>query len=419
MLAAILCLFSLFQQQNQLRERIFTLSHKLSAMSFGQDRYRRRYWVLPKSGGIFVEGLESGEPESSDLNAPEIDKKMEEQSVDEEKHFKPVTPPDASDEGSVKVAEVDNNAFTCETKVKTDVTLQSTFGSSDSHDTNLPVCVEMFTQSDIHKNEGSVVKEENGHAESKDQNLLKAELVSLNCLIGDNVKMNGEVSRVDCRNGFVDLTNCIRSDGDDVKADTLPVVSPATVSDPKQGNLVEDSGVDSEVKVPPAAELQLISVAPANQCESAETGWLSSSLCCKTDDDHLPATPNKDDISLLQQSTLLQLAVSDAGLAQSAVTDSQCYSIASSQRTSQVATPSSEVGTTPQLDMSTAATPVSLMQSSRTSTPAYLSTSFADDLQRSADGELQPDYLAVPQNVQPISLGNFFVSEFVRILLFG
>jgi len=27
-------------------------------------------------------------------------------------------------------------------------------------------------------------------------------------------------------------------------------------------------------------------------------------------------------------------------------------------------------------------------------------------LQLSADGELQPDYLAVPQNVQPISLGN-------------
>lgn len=32
-------------------------------MSFGQDRYRRRYWILPKCGGIFVEGLESAEPE--------------------------------------------------------------------------------------------------------------------------------------------------------------------------------------------------------------------------------------------------------------------------------------------------------------------------------------------------------------------
>lgn len=28
---------------------------------FGQDRYRRRYWILPQCGGIFVEGMESGE----------------------------------------------------------------------------------------------------------------------------------------------------------------------------------------------------------------------------------------------------------------------------------------------------------------------------------------------------------------------
>lgn len=27
----------------------------------GQDRYRRRYWVLPKAGGVYVEGLESGD----------------------------------------------------------------------------------------------------------------------------------------------------------------------------------------------------------------------------------------------------------------------------------------------------------------------------------------------------------------------
>lgn len=30
-------------------------------MMFGQDRYKRRYWVLPQCGGIFVEGMESGE----------------------------------------------------------------------------------------------------------------------------------------------------------------------------------------------------------------------------------------------------------------------------------------------------------------------------------------------------------------------
>lgn len=30
-------------------------------MSYGQDRYRRRFWVLPQGGGVFVEGMESGE----------------------------------------------------------------------------------------------------------------------------------------------------------------------------------------------------------------------------------------------------------------------------------------------------------------------------------------------------------------------
>lgn len=60
-------------------------------MSFGQDRYRRRYWILPKCGGIFVEGLESAEPEifemmeeeqtaaedASDKNGEELQKPSE------------------------------------------------------------------------------------------------------------------------------------------------------------------------------------------------------------------------------------------------------------------------------------------------------------------------------------------------------
>lgn len=30
-------------------------------MTIGQDRYKRRYWVLPQCGGVFVEGMESVE----------------------------------------------------------------------------------------------------------------------------------------------------------------------------------------------------------------------------------------------------------------------------------------------------------------------------------------------------------------------
>ncbi|KAF5304691.1 hypothetical protein FQA39_LY09468 [Lamprigera yunnana] len=38
-------------------------SQQLRANCFGQDRYWRRYWSLPKAGGIFVEAIESTDPE--------------------------------------------------------------------------------------------------------------------------------------------------------------------------------------------------------------------------------------------------------------------------------------------------------------------------------------------------------------------
>ena len=43
--------------------------HGLRVSCLGQDRYRRRYWVLPAAGGVFVEGLESAEPEELENNA--------------------------------------------------------------------------------------------------------------------------------------------------------------------------------------------------------------------------------------------------------------------------------------------------------------------------------------------------------------
>lgn len=38
--------------------------YQLRAVTFGEDRYFRRYWSLPKSGGIFIEAMESAEPEA-------------------------------------------------------------------------------------------------------------------------------------------------------------------------------------------------------------------------------------------------------------------------------------------------------------------------------------------------------------------
>ncbi|XP_026231800.1 bromodomain adjacent to zinc finger domain protein 2B isoform X3 [Anabas testudineus] len=50
-----------YKQQNHIRQKLFDSSHSLHSMAIGQDRYKRRYWVLPQCGGIFVEGMESGE----------------------------------------------------------------------------------------------------------------------------------------------------------------------------------------------------------------------------------------------------------------------------------------------------------------------------------------------------------------------
>ena len=66
------------KQQNAYNRKVIDCTTKLRATTYGQDRYKRRYWVLPTSGGIFVEGLESAELEAE----PEV--AMETEDVNEE-----------------------------------------------------------------------------------------------------------------------------------------------------------------------------------------------------------------------------------------------------------------------------------------------------------------------------------------------
>ncbi|XP_057192317.1 bromodomain adjacent to zinc finger domain protein 2B isoform X1 [Triplophysa rosa] len=51
----------LSKQQSQVRRKLFEVSHSLGSVMFGQDRYKRRYWVLPQCGGVFVEAMERSE----------------------------------------------------------------------------------------------------------------------------------------------------------------------------------------------------------------------------------------------------------------------------------------------------------------------------------------------------------------------
>nr|XP_046259422.1 bromodomain adjacent to zinc finger domain protein 2B-like isoform X2 [Scatophagus argus] len=50
-----------YKQQSHIRQKLFDSAQSLRSMTIGQDRYKRRYWVLPQCGGVFVEGMESGE----------------------------------------------------------------------------------------------------------------------------------------------------------------------------------------------------------------------------------------------------------------------------------------------------------------------------------------------------------------------
>ncbi|NXL25047.1 BAZ2B protein, partial [Setophaga kirtlandii] len=72
----------LTKQQSQYRKKLFEASHCLRSMMFGQDRFRRRYWILPQCGGIFVEGMESGE------GLEEIAKEKEKLKKEESMHIK-------------------------------------------------------------------------------------------------------------------------------------------------------------------------------------------------------------------------------------------------------------------------------------------------------------------------------------------
>ncbi|XP_017584151.1 PREDICTED: bromodomain adjacent to zinc finger domain protein 2A, partial [Corvus brachyrhynchos] len=51
----------LAKRQMFFRKKLLHSSQTLRAASLGQDRFRRRYWVLPHLGGIFVEGAEAAE----------------------------------------------------------------------------------------------------------------------------------------------------------------------------------------------------------------------------------------------------------------------------------------------------------------------------------------------------------------------
>ncbi|XP_032687081.1 bromodomain adjacent to zinc finger domain protein 2B-like isoform X5 [Odontomachus brunneus] len=72
----------LLKQSEEQLQKLNHSSKQLRAHIFGQDRYWRRYWELACAGGIFVEAMESAEPEVLELQA-ELDEKYKNMPVEE------------------------------------------------------------------------------------------------------------------------------------------------------------------------------------------------------------------------------------------------------------------------------------------------------------------------------------------------
>ncbi|XP_076221332.1 bromodomain adjacent to zinc finger domain protein 2B isoform X8 [Nomia melanderi] len=77
----------LLKQSEEQLQKLNSSSKQLRAHIFGQDRYWRRYWELACAGGIFVEAMESAEPETLELQA-ELDEKYKNMPVEEKPETK-------------------------------------------------------------------------------------------------------------------------------------------------------------------------------------------------------------------------------------------------------------------------------------------------------------------------------------------
>lgn len=87
--------------------------HGMRVTSIGQDRYHRRYWALPSAGGVFVEGIESGEPEELENNISNgTDNEDEEEDEDEEECEDTIDEKDDVSESEEQTMEIDTELKT-------------------------------------------------------------------------------------------------------------------------------------------------------------------------------------------------------------------------------------------------------------------------------------------------------------------
>lgn len=74
------------QTQCDLSKKILETAAAIRSTMLGQDRYRRRFWILAQNGGIYVESLESAEQEGlGDFDADMLSVSDEDEDDEREK----------------------------------------------------------------------------------------------------------------------------------------------------------------------------------------------------------------------------------------------------------------------------------------------------------------------------------------------
>ncbi|KAF3420049.1 hypothetical protein E2986_02862 [Frieseomelitta varia] len=124
----------LLKQSEEQLQKLNSSSKQLRAHIFGQDRYWRRYWELACAGGIFVEAMESAEPEILELQA-ELDEKYKNVAVEEKSETK---------QEDTKVENRENEA-------PNDVKKEKKFNSNEQEEDAKPLADK--TKSEIERND--------------------------------------------------------------------------------------------------------------------------------------------------------------------------------------------------------------------------------------------------------------------------
>jgi hypothetical protein len=130
----------------------------------GQDRYRRRFWALPASGGVFVEGMESGEPEEL-INNEGDEEDSDDMINGEESESQSMDPQDSRD---VTTAEVAANGDSPALEVKVNGIVKDSEDNTEDTKTD--------SQDASLKTEKEVL--ENGEDESMSTNMMEIDSVS-------------------------------------------------------------------------------------------------------------------------------------------------------------------------------------------------------------------------------------------------